>query len=200
MPTLWGVVTVSVDVLASIEFRLSVLSRVAPVMLKRWSERWETTVLQKETDRHSLWRELVQSQDFRRRDTSDKKKKPQTWFTVEIYKPTDVNSQLSGVKSKKRFAEIKISCTYHIALRGQTNCCGQRNLIKTLNKHEGWSHWNKHRLMPNPITTTPHSPDDALNNALLQTSPGREHGKMPASIHSVDSNQFIYLYNVCYCL
>lgn len=71
---------------------------------------------------------------------------------------------------------------------------------KTLNKHEGWSHWNKHRLMPNPITTTPHSPDDALNNALLQTSPGREHGKMPASIHSVDSNQFIYLYNVCYCL
>lgn len=32
----------------------------------------------------------------------------------------------------------------------------------TLNKHELWSHWRKHRLMPNPITTTPNSPYEAL--------------------------------------
>ncbi len=43
-----GVVTVKcVCVLASIEFRLTVFSQDAPVMLKIWAERWENTVLQK---------------------------------------------------------------------------------------------------------------------------------------------------------
>lgn len=50
----------------------------------------------------------------------------------------------------------------HNAPCGQTNYCGQRNLVRTLNKHERWSHWNKPRPMPNPITTTPNSPYDAL--------------------------------------
>lgn len=52
--------------------------------------------------------------------------------------------------------------------------------------------------MPNPITTTPNPPYDAnANDVLLQASRGREHGKMPASVHSVDSNQFIYLCTTC---
>lgn len=54
---------------------------------------------------------------------------------------------------------------------------------KTLNKHEWWSHWNKHRLMPNPITTIPNFPHDALIIPYSKASQGRKHGKMPTSIH-----------------
>lgn len=83
------------------------------------------------------------------------------------------------------------SSTVHSPLCGPTNCYRQRNLLK-------WSHWNNYRSMANPIVTT----SNCLwctNEPLLQDSQGRKHGKMPASIHSGDSSQFIYLYNVCYC-